>query len=586
MPVENNNYTINSVEYIITESAVIVDELGQNFIELTIIPNSNYTVTASDFSLATPANATYVTSVVFTQSGDNVLVTINLVTTAVMPQENLDLGICISGSAQLAELTIDGVYNTEVESQILPASETNVAYSATGDQGDLTTLFTKTFAANSGFYITTTSVVVTQGNAANYSFEEAPVYNGDGYMTSVTYTVKYLFPSESISGDIIDFTIRDKGIPVVQPSVISSYSELPPWVAAVGENVGWTVFGEPGAQYSATMLGDDGTSVTIATNEVIPASGQYFQVIEFPAWTSSGVRIWTITLTGDLASPFIQPNPFTVNQYANIELTITGESSDANVSYASSEIIEVPALQTVGPVISQNIEATINVSTGNILEIVPNALGKYKEDISIVGGLSGPLTNASTLNFTLFDENFGTLQVGDRFNFSANDPLNNNNNEAPFTYSVTSVSGTAPNYTVGITPPLTTTAAGISVSFFRLNGNIADQINPILLTQITPQSISIDYVFTLLRSGDQDTTFTLDLDDLITVRSSGSGSQAIQTCFALKENDLCCQTPVSKTIYIPSNETFNTANVFYDDANLTIVSSAGFYSVDINCSIP
>ena len=203
MSVENNNYTINSVQYTITENSVIVDTLGQNYIELTITPNNGYTVAASDFTLATPANAAYVTSVAFTQSGDNVLVTINLVTTALMPAENLDLGICISGSAQLAELTIDGVYNTEVESQILPASETNVAYNATGDQGDLTTLFTKTFTANSGFYITTTSVVVTQGNAANYSFEEAPVYNGDGYMTSVTYTVKYLFPSESISLSLI-----------------------------------------------------------------------------------------------------------------------------------------------------------------------------------------------------------------------------------------------------------------------------------------------------------------------------------------------------------------------------------------------
>jgi len=582
MSVENNNYTINSVEYIITESAVIVDELGQNFIELTIIPNSNYTVTASDFSLATPANPTYVTSVVFTQSGDNVLVTINLVTTAIMPQENLDLGICISGSAQLAELTIDGVYNTEVESQILPASETNVAYSGTGDQGDLTTLFTKTFTANSGFYITTTSVIVTQGNAANYSFEEAPVYNGDGYMTSVTYTVKYLFPSESISGDVIDFTIRDKGIPVVQPSVVSSYSEIPTYILVTGENIAWTLYGQSGAQYSASMT-DGSQTITIATNETIQANGQSTVSIEFPEYTGTTFATWTITLTGDLATPFQQPNPIIVYQYAPIDITVTAESSDANITYTpfaagnfqTGNVFSVEALQSPVSPIVQSLGGTITISSGSISFIDEPHFGVFEEkEYNPIAGVNGSVSNSSTLVIqNLVD---GPIEVGSRF--FTRPPESPNEGYAIQEYEVSNVNGN----TLTVSPNITI-SDGEAIGFYKTNGNIVEN-NPLLdLQQISSNQITVNFDLELSHTGDRDTTFTLQLDNFLNV---STGGQLINACFALKENDLCCLLPTPVQIYIPQNETFQNATTFYTDASLQTVAPAGFYSININCSIP
>jgi len=238
----NNNYTITSVEYIIPENSVITEAIGQAYMELLIVPDTGYTVDATSFSLATPPNATYVSSVVFTQAGANVLVIINLVPSAVMPAGNLYLGICISGRACQIDSGINGIYNTDVEPQITPSSESNVPYSASGEVGDLVTLFSKTFTASSNFYIIGADVALTQGNAANYSFEENPQFNSQGLMTSITYVVKYLFTAQSYSDDVIDFTLRSKLLPLVQPIVISSYSELPNFVQATGENKAFTVF--------------------------------------------------------------------------------------------------------------------------------------------------------------------------------------------------------------------------------------------------------------------------------------------------------------------------------------------------------
>lgn len=577
MSVANNNYTINSVQYTVTENSIIVDELGQNYMELTIVPDSGYTVTASDFSLVNPANPTYVSSVVFSQSGLNVLVTINLVTTAIMPGGNLDLGLCIAGVAYPAKVDISGIYNTEVQSNISPSSQTNVPYSDSGDAGDLVTLFSKTFTADAGFYIISSGVVVTQGNTANYSFEETPQFNAEGYLVSITYVVKYLFPAQSYSGDVIDFTLRSKLLPIVQPVVVTSYSELPAFVSAVGENIAFSVFGENGAVYSVSMT--DGTStVNIAQNAIIPSSGQNTHIIEFPVWSGSGYVEWEISLTGDLANPFLQPLPIIVRQYADVELTVTGESTNPNISYTSAQTFSVPALQNyTPPIYTANIEATIDIDPSENISVTPFALGKFKEEIAVNGAFTGPVTNASTLNFTLLEENYGNLQVGDRFNFSTNDPLNNNNNEAPFGYTVTSINGSLPNLSVGITPPLTTTAAGGGVSFFRTNGNVSNGPTAISMQQISDTSITLHYNFILNRSGDADATFTFDLDDVVTVVPALFGPFIFNYDSNFSASGACCG-PTSTSVYLNTNSLATATEMYLPVPGYPPATLSGSYS--------
>ena len=557
----NNNYTITSVEYIIPENSVITEAIGQAYMELLIVPDTGYTVDATSFSLATPPNATYVSSVVFTQAGANVLVIINLVPSAVMPAGNLYLGICISGRACQIDSGINGIYNTDVEPQITPSSESNVPYSASGEVGDLVTLFSKTFTASSNFYIIGADVALTQGNAANYSFEENPQFNSQGLMTSITYVVKYLFTAQSYSDDVIDFTLRSKLLPLVQPIVISSYSELPNFVQATGENKAFTVFGQEGAVYSISMSNGIDT-INIAQNDSMVSSGQRTYIIEFPVWSGSGYTEWEILLTGDLASPFSQPLPIIVRQYADIELTVTGASTNPNISYNSLQTFSVPAFQiTNPPVFATNIDATIDIAPSENISITPFALGKFREEIAVNGSFDGPATNASVLNFITLSENYGNLQVGDRFNFSAYDPLSNSTNQAPFNYTVTSITGSLPNLSVGITPPLTTTADGGTVSFFRTSGNVSNGPTAITMTQISPTSISLHYNFILNRSGDADATFTFDLDDIVTVVPALFGPFILNYNSKFSVTDACCGQ--TTTIVYLNTTSLSTATEMY-----------------------
>ena len=587
MSVENNNYTINSVQYTITENSVIVDTLDQNYIELTIVPNNGYTVTASNFSLATPANATYVTSVVFTQSGSNVLVTINLVTTALMPSDNLDLGVCISGSAQLSELLISGIYNTNVEPETTPASETGITYDGTGDQGDLITLFTKTFTANSGFYLTFTNVTVTQGNAGNYSFEEVPTYNSEGYMTSTTYTVKYLFPSQSISNDVIDFTLRDKALPVVQPDVVTSYTELPSYIAPGGQDVVWTLFGQPGAEYSATMT--DGTqTVTIATNQAISTNGQYTDLIEFPEYTGTTYATWTITLSGDLQNPFSQPTSIVVYQYAPIEITVTADSSNSNITYTpyptgnfqTAGTFSVNALDPTGA--SASLGGTINISSGSISFIDEPHFAIFSEEAYNPEAIvNGGVSNSSTVTLQNIEE--GPIEVGSRFftgppYVPGNQNVGINSGYAVQQHEVTNVSGN----TITVTPNITI-ADQEGLEFYKTNGNILSN-NPLLdIQQISTSEITVNFDFALATTGDKDTTFTLELDNFINVSTLG---QSLSLCYATTQDDLCCGLSTPVTVFVASGETFNSAAMFYTDSTLQTPSPNGFYSENATCAIP
>ena len=494
-----------------------------------------------------------------------------------MPAGNLYLGICISGRACLIDSGINGIYNTDVEPQITPSSESNVPYSASGEVGDLVTLFSKTFTASSNFYIIGADVALTQGNAANYSFEENPQFNSQGLMTSITYVVKYLFTAQSYSDDVIDFTLRSKLLPLVQPIVISSYSELPNFVQATGENKAFTVFGQEGAVYSISMSNGIDT-INIAQNDSMVSSGQRTYIIEFPVWTGSGYTEWEISLTGDLATPFLQPLPIIVRQYAEVELTVTGASTNPNISYNSLQTFSVPAFQSANPpVFVTDIEATIDIVPSENISITPFALGKFREEIAVSGGFDAPVTNASVLNFTLLSENYGNLQVGDRFNFSTYDPLNNDTNEAPFTYTVTSITGSLPNLSVGITPPLTTTAPGGGVSFFRTNGNVSNGPTAITMTQISPTSISLHYNFILNRSGDADATFTFDLDDIVTVEPALFGPFSLNYSSKFSATEACCGQTTT-LVYLNTNSLSTATEMYLNVPGNPPATLSGTYS--------
>jgi hypothetical protein len=543
--------------------------------ELLIVPDTGYTVDATTFSLATPPNAAYVSSVVFTQAGANVLVIINLVPSAVMPAGNLYLGICISGRACQIDSGINGIYNTDVEPQITPSSESNVPYSASGEVGDLVTLFSKTFTADADFYIISSSVVVTQGNPANYSFEETPQFNAEGYLVSITYAVKYLFPAQSYSGDVIDFTLRSKLLPIIHPSVITSYSDLPLYVSTQGQNVPWVLYGQPGAIYNASMT-DGNQTITIATNEAIQSNGQSSALIEFPEYTGNTYATWIITLTGDLQSPFTQPNPATVYQYSSIEITVTAESSNSNITYTPynsgnfqvGNVFIVDAIQFPSFPIIESLGGTITTSAGEISFDNEPHFGVFKEkEYNPAAVVNGSVSNSATIILDYVTN--GPIEVGSRF--STPPQGSNNSGYAVQEYEVTNVSGN----NISVTPNITVTD-GYSIAFYKTNGNILAN-NPLLdVQQISSTEIAVNFDFELEATGDRDTTFTLDLDNFIK-ETSIFGPFSLNYSSKFSATEACCGQTTT-LVYLNTNSLSTATEMYLNVPGNPPATLSGTYS--------
>ena len=114
MPVTNNNYNFTNIVYEIPEDAII-SGLHPTAV-ITIVPNSGYNATASNFSMDPSFSDPLVLSVVFTQDGLNVLCTVTFVTNFVMPSSNYTINLCVIGDADVNLITIAGTINATVTS--------------------------------------------------------------------------------------------------------------------------------------------------------------------------------------------------------------------------------------------------------------------------------------------------------------------------------------------------------------------------------------------------------------------------------------------------------------------------------------
>lgn len=124
MPITLNNYNFSNVSFEVTEQTAIYDT--QQTAVITIIPNAGYTVAASDFSLDPAFTDPAVNTVVFTQSGDNVLCTVTFVQGFLMPSENYLVDLCVTGEGVLAPVTISGTYSSVISPNITPTSQNNI----------------------------------------------------------------------------------------------------------------------------------------------------------------------------------------------------------------------------------------------------------------------------------------------------------------------------------------------------------------------------------------------------------------------------------------------------------------------------
>lgn len=495
-----NNYTFSNVTYTITEGDSIPTETGGTAV-ITISPVSGYTLDAADFSLDPSFSNSYVDSVVFAQDGLNVTATVTFTAGTVMPSNNLQIPLCIIGAGQVELITIGGKYSSVIGSNITPVSETDVVYSNSGALGESELLFSKTYTADSGYYfenVPTAQILV--GNQSNYNIVQTPTYNIDGQLTALQFDVNYVYPNNSVSGDEIKFVATAKEI-YVPPMLLTGYGPFNPKVYSVGEIKTIRFFGDEGAIFSVVLTDNHSNSWNIVTNVEIPASGYLDIEIEFPditaeTYTSS---IYEATISGDLASPFNQPNPIVFTQINIVpRITFAGSSTEGITGFANVEIEGTAYSRPTKEILT--IDWDLTVPDGSIIPLNNLSVDNF-ENAAIIDSLT---VSASVSNSSVFTvDSVTNAQIGDKFSLGTNDGL------APFQFEITNIAGT----TITVSPNITINEDEI-IDVFRNNGNVFE-IDSYTFTQVSNTEINANISLLITAFGDADATFTLDLDNII-----------------------------------------------------------------------
>jgi len=500
-----NNYTFTNIQYTVPEGDNV--SVAHPSAVITIVPNDGYTASAADFSIDPSFSDNAVLNVSFTQAGLNVLCTVTFDTGFVMPSSNYTIPLCVTGQADIVNVNIGGLLTAVVGNNITgDSSETNTPYSNSGGFGELETLFNRSYTADSGYYWYTSetpSLNITVGNQSSYNVIQTGTFDSSNRLTGISFEVKYLYPSQDVFNDKINIEVPNVAeIPQPQPIEVTGYSQLPLHVGQSGETVAWTIYGEPTAEYSASMT-DGTTTVVIGTNETINSGGTSTVFIDFPDVGNNNV-CWTITLTGDLASPFNQPNPVQVCQEPDITVRLTPYATPniqnyiswtpANYSSYYTPYTEEAGYQYMSFRVTAPLIGARPVETGDVEEFNYNA--------SCV--VDGSVTNASSIDISSLTENEGTLAIGDRFN------INEGSGYAPFAYEVTAINSAT---NISVSPNITASNDDYIV-FYRNNGNIISVDNSEVI-QVSDNSVDLNFNLNVNRSGDEDTTFQINLAQII-----------------------------------------------------------------------
>lgn len=581
---EINNYSFSNAVFNIQEGAVINDQVTNATI--TISPLPGYTATASDFSLDPSFSNTYVQGVTFTQSGTNVICTITFLPTVTMPSANVTIPLCIIGSAEVAEITIDGFFSANVGANVNGSpNESNTPFSNSGAQGEIESLFTKSYTAASGYYLTTTGLQVVQGNQSNYNIIQTPTYDSNNRLTSVSYDVRYIYPSESISGDRLAIA-RMIASEIYNPlPKITGYIFDTSALSNPSETRTLTVLGIPDTPFSAT-LNDGTTTTTIINNEVIGSKGTYNHDITFPALTKGNPNLtYTIEITGSYVADISLPNPFTVDQLNEV-LIIVGKVNNVPVpvsGWPSTDPRTTISALTKNPFtdltqssgiwliqLDYNLSPSTGAGTFSVLKQIE--ISDFTNTEEIITAADGNQTSVTSLTV---DDTTGIL-AGDKI--ALLDVL------APYESEVSSVDSAT---TLTISPAITV-LDNQQIAFYRDNGNKIEIFNSDV-TSVNDYTINVKCDIVIANVGDAGITFDLDLSNIITHNPATAfgmtGTHATNTA-------ACADTSYTNTVYVTNDEfeigkTVYT-NYVYNPGNVLttpFVGNSGFYAVDINPKI-
>ena len=151
-------------------------------------------------------------SVVFTQDGDNVLITVTFISSFVMPSDNYNVALCIDGQGVAIPITISGVINSTISSNITgDSSETDTPYSASGLEDETVSLFSRTYTAASGYFLAGETILINgEENPEGFTITETPTYDAENRLVSITYNVSYTFTDISYVNQDVQIVVTSK----------------------------------------------------------------------------------------------------------------------------------------------------------------------------------------------------------------------------------------------------------------------------------------------------------------------------------------------------------------------------------------
>jgi len=297
------NFTTSTVNFI--ENAGANVGILHPTASILITPDTGYTVNYTSFSQVDPLPAE-ISTLVFTQSGLNVLATATFVNPLIMPAYDLSIPLCINGSADIDMYDISGTIYASTTNTSLPVPLGSTPYNISGDFGETHVVLIYPVNAISGYYFPTVpSLALTTGDSGKYTITSSKVFNTEGQLTNMTFSISYTFPNYDVSGNL--FTLTAAAAEIYNPAVeITGYSFALVNVLISGETRGCSIYGIEGAAYNLVYTNSIGTIINTFSG-VIGPSGIANLSIYFPASLLES-DYYDFVLTGDLSASFNTPS--------------------------------------------------------------------------------------------------------------------------------------------------------------------------------------------------------------------------------------------------------------------------------------
>jgi len=377
-----NNYTVSQFTTSLTEGSNL-----PSTVVLTITPNAEYVVSASEFSIGEPL-PTQLSNPVFADTtspgvlGNTVTLTLTTDPGYTVPDSNVELLVDIDGEAQPWDISDGSNANAvDLTGTFVFEEDNNYTTTFTVETGFTSTA--TTFNGHDGFVVSGTSTTaepfvkvgsITINAASGYYFNKGLASNlnygftknaiststnratldTDGYQTSIKTDV---FLSTERGLILSDEVVALFGAQAVAKTILTNVitgAEFGPQVApTAGDYRKIAIYGSGGASVSLALRDNSGVmqpgypkTITIPGDHAL-SSYEFYQ--EIPELKTSSQVSYTFLMTANSGTTIQSgvPNNYTINQYPNVTLTISYDLTGiTNVTPPADITFTGPALES------------------------------------------------------------------------------------------------------------------------------------------------------------------------------------------------------------------------------------------------